>query len=257
MKKIALSLVLIFLSCIAYAAVEDEIVRLEKSDKVVKAPLSFQVVGKAQAAPEVAVIHFVIIGDGDTLTAAQEKMKQTEEAVSAALVKQGVKSTDIELSEFTVVPIMPGGQAGLKPVGYRVQREYKICLPVTEKSLDKVMQVADAALSQGARPMTVPSSSYDRYDPPSPSLLEFAVKDSKPLIKQAMDNGLAQAREMAVQAAEKMGYTAAAVKLVGVRASDNQMGPECFGMDDSGPINSSSWKPIEVDIAIEAAFDVK
>jgi len=65
-------------------------------------------------------------------------------------------------STFNPASLLPSHvSAGLRPLGYRLQRGYSVLIPVTVETLSRLLQIADAVLQQGARPTVVPSE--DRY----------------------------------------------------------------------------------------------
>lgn len=249
---------LIALSVCACLAAGDDSAQPGKLAKP-KAPLMFKVSGQAETLPESVIIHFAIVGDGDTLSAAEEQMQKTEQSVSSSLQKQGLKPKDMQLERFAAIPLQPTGirSSTLKPLGYRVQREYKIILPAMGDSLDRALKIADAALSQGGRPLMLADQSYDTSDLRTPSLMEFTIKDSEKLIKEAMGDALKRARRLAEQAAGEMGCPPSAVSLASVQASQISVGPDSY---DSGqghvPLSYSSWQPIKAIVSVEAHFDV-
>ncbi|MFA0737513.1 MAG: hypothetical protein LKKZDAJK_000601 [Candidatus Fervidibacter sp.] len=126
-----------------------------------QAPLTFRVTGEAQTFPETAVFRFTIIGEGETLGKAQEQLQQIEQEVFKTLEKFGIHWGQISTERFAVIPLQPSISSGasspiaLRPLGYRIQKGYGIMVPVSVENLDKLLQIADAVLKQGARPTVV------------------------------------------------------------------------------------------------------
>lgn len=243
----ALALAAASIGCIA--ADEDGQAKAAKT----KAPLVFRVSGKAQTEPDSVVIRFAVVGSGESLSLAQQQMQATEQSVIKALDKRGVKRKDMELERFAANSLQPAGigSPAVKPLGYRVERQYRITMAATAESLDKVLNIADAAMSQGARPA---APDVDAYGAAQPSLMQFTVKDPDKLTKLAMDDALARARKLAEQAAHDMGYPATSVRLIGVTASDSSVACQGYGSDGRTPVASASWQPVIAVVSVEAEF---
>ncbi len=258
---IFMALIWTFCTCACFA-LPDEDGSIQPQPVKSKHPLTFRVNGQAQMTPENVTIHFVIVGDGDTLSAAQQQTQKSRQSIFSAMEGQGAKSKDVQLERFTATPLQPHGinsTADLKPLGYRVQQQFQLTMPVTNDSLDKVLRIADAAIAQGARQAKSTGYNYDgNYAESQPSMMEFTIKDSEKLTKQAMSDALARARKLAEQAAGEMGYAPGAVKLIAVHAYEVSIVPNrCDSSDGRNPLTSFSWQPIRAMVSIEANFDLK
>jgi len=224
-------------------------------------PLVFRVVGEAQAFPELSVLKFTIVGEGDTLGKAQEQLEQIEQAVFKALSKFEIQRGQIQTERFAVIPLQPSvsaplpASAPLRPLGYRVQRGYSVLIPVTVETLPRLLQIADAVLQQGARPTIVSSEDRYGYSERQPyTLIEFMVRDPDKLIQQAMDDALNRARKLAEQAVQHIGKVT--LKLVRIQVSSIQTLPERRTITPEGrdPISTFAWQPIRVTVSAEVAF---
>lgn len=224
-----------------------------------KAPLVFKLSGRAEAAPDTVIVRFVLVGDGDTLDAAEQQLQKTSEAVVAAIQKQGIKPADMQMERFAAMPLQPSGirsSSALQPLGYRIQRQYKILLPLKTGSMDKALKAAGAALGQGGRPVSLPDGGYDSPDARQSSLLEFTVSEPKKLLHEAMANALKDARSLAEQAGKEMGYSPGAVRLAGVRSSFAGVDPNRYDSVDSSRISSLSWQSVGATVTIEAEYEL-
>ncbi|MCS7187472.1 MAG: SIMPL domain-containing protein [Armatimonadetes bacterium] len=226
-----------------------------------QAPLVFRVTGEVQAFPETAVLKFMVVGEGETLGKAQEQLQQSEQAVFKVLEKFGVRKDQVLIERFAIIPLQPSLSSGppspvaLRPLGYRVQKGYGIVLPVSVETLDKLLQLADAVLQQGARPTVVTEERYGYYPERMPyTLVEFMVRDPERLTQQAMDDALNRARKLAEQATRHIGKVN--LKLVRLTVSNIQTFPERRTITPEGrdPIGTFVWQPIRVTVQAEVLF---
>ncbi len=224
-------------------------------------PLVFRVTGESQAFPETAVLKFTIVGEGETLGKAQEHLQQIEQAVFKTLEKFGIQKGQIGTERFAVIPLQPSISSGvpspiaLRPLGYRVQRGYGVTMTASVETLDKLLQIADAVLQQGARPTVTTEDRYGYYPERVPyTLIEFMVRDPDKLIQQAMDDALNRAKKLAEQATQHIGDVK--LKLVRLTVSNIQTFPERRTITPEGrdPIGTFVWQPIKVTVQAEVAF---
>ncbi len=230
------------------------------------APLSFHVTGQAEAMPDVALLHFSIVGDGESLGAAQEQLDQTEQAVAKALGNFGIKRSQMKVESFNITPLQPSLDSSpmnpttLPALGYRAQRDYTV--PASDvKSIHKLIQIADAALQQGARPTSALPESWrgGGYGDRQPGmLLEFTVKDSDKLLKAAVNDALARARRLAEVANKQMGNRPLHLVYVTVTESSSlsRFGYPTPGGDDQ-PATSSALRPVKMAVSADIGFSNK
>ncbi len=226
-----------------------------------RAPLLFRVTGEAQAFPELAVLRFTLVGEGENLEKASEQLQQVEQAVFKALEQFKIARGQVQTERFAVIPLQPSvsttAPVALRPLGYRVQRGYSITMPVTVEKLDELLKIADAVLKQGAR-LTVLAEDRSYYpDRPNYTLLEFVLPNPDKLVQRAMNDALQRARRLAEQAAQQIGKVT--VRLVRVQVSQIQTVPERRMVTPRGedPIQTFVWQPIRVTVQLEAAFTYK
>jgi len=227
-----------------------------------QAPLTFRVTGEAQTFPETAVLRFTIVGEGETLGKAQEQLQQIEQEVFKTLEKFGIHRGQISTERFAVIPLQPSISSGapspiaLRPLGYRVQRGYGVTMPISVENLDKLLQIADAVLKQGARPTVVTGEErYGYYPERVPyTLIEFMVRDPDKLVQQAMDDALNRAKKLAEQAAQHIGKVS--LRLIRLNVSSIQTFPERRTITPEGrdPIGTFVWQPIRVTVQAEVSF---
>ncbi len=227
-----------------------------------QAPLTFRVTGEAQTFPETAVLRFTIVGEGETLGKAQEQLQQIEQEIFKSLEKFGIQRGQISTERFAVIPLPPSISSGtpspiaLRPLGYRVQKGYGIMMPANVENLDKLLQIADAVLKQGARPTVVTGEErYGYYPERMPyTLMEFMVRDLDKLVQQAMDDALNRAKKLAEQAAQHIGKVR--LRLVRLSITNIQTLPERRTITPEGrdPIGTFVWQPIRVTVQAEVAF---
>lgn len=225
-------------------------------------PLTFRVTGEAQTFPETAVLRFTIVSEGETLSEAQKQLQQIEQAVFKTLGKFGIQRGQIGTERFAVIPLQPSISSGtpspvaLRPLGYRVQRGYGVTMSISVDALDKLLQIADAVLKQGARPTVLTGEErYGYYPERQPyTLIEFMVRDPDKLIQQAMDDALNRARKLAEQAIQHIGKVS--LRLVRLNVTNIQVLPQRRTITPEGrdPIGTFVWQPIRVTVQAEVSF---
>ncbi len=128
-------------------------------------------------------------------------------------------------------------------------------VPVSPETLDKLLQIADAVLQEGAR-LTDSAGSDGGYGEKRVSLFEFQLGDPEKLIQAAMDDAVARARKLAEQAARHMDKPAP--KLVRVQVSDSRIAGDrrdSYVSDSRGAIGAlPSWQPVRASVTLDASF---
>jgi len=235
------------------------------------APLTFRVTGQAEAMPETVTLHFSVVGDGETLSSAMERLDKTERAVADALRKFDVKPEQMKVDRFSLAPLQPTVDPSMNPMnptpppslGYRASRDYSITPAMSVKSLPKAIQIVDAALQAGARATSTPASSSSepwRYGGASQPgmLLEYAVSDPDKLLKEAVNDALARARKLAEEVIKQTGKES--LQLVSVQMTQSTAGyPYSYpgsGMDDS-PSTTAANQSVKVTVSAEVGFSYK
>ena len=147
--------------------------------------------GRADVAPDMAVVNIGIVTTGKTAQLAQAENARVASDVTAALGQLGIFSKDIQ-THYTMSPVYEKGDYR-KAVGYRANNT----VTVTVNDVAKAGQVIDAALSSGATDVNG---------------LRFGLKDAKSVRNTALQMAVQDARSKADAIAAALG-----VKIVGIQ----------------------------------------
>ena len=147
--------------------------------------------GRADVAPDMAVVNIGIVTTGKTAQLAQAENAKIASDVTAALGQLGIFSKDIQ-TYYTMSPVYEKGDYR-KAVGYRANNT----VTVTVNDVAKAGQVIDAALSSGATDVNG---------------LSFGLKDAKSVRNTALQMAVQDARSKADAIAAALG-----VKIVGIQ----------------------------------------
>ena len=147
--------------------------------------------GRADVAPDMAVVNIGIVTTGKTAQLAQAENAKVASNVTAALGQLGIFSKDIQ-THYTMSPVYEKGDYR-KAVGYRANNT----VTVTVNDVAKAGQVIDAALSSGATDVNG---------------LSFGLKDAKSVRNTALQMAVQDARSKADAIAAALG-----VKIVGIQ----------------------------------------
>ena len=147
--------------------------------------------GRADVAPDMAVVNIGIVTTGKTAQLAQAENARVASDVTAALGQLGIFSKDIQ-THYTMSPVYEKGDYR-KAVGYRANNT----VTVTVNDVAKAGQVIDAALSSGATDVNG---------------LSFGLKDAKSVRNTALQMAVQDARSKADAIAAALG-----VKIVGIQ----------------------------------------
>jgi uncharacterized protein len=141
-----------------------------------------------EVAPDCADLTMTITADGGKPGNASVSAQQKEQDLVAALMKLGVESGDIKLSQLSLEPIYAPNREGwatLKVATYRAS----ITVTVTTKKFGQIGDIMDAGAEAGATSL---SSQFRRSDLPE-------------LKKKVRDMAIAAARDKANQTAQGLG----------------------------------------------------
>ena len=147
--------------------------------------------GRADVAPDMAVVNIGIVTTGKTAQLAQAENARVASHVTAALGQLGIFSKDIQ-THYTMSPVYEKGDYR-KAVGYRANNT----VTVTVNDVAKAGQIIDAALSSGATDVNG---------------LSFGLKDAKSVRNTALQMAVQDARSKADAIAAALG-----VKIVGIQ----------------------------------------
>ena len=147
--------------------------------------------GRADVAPDMAVVNIGIVTTGKTAQLAQAENAKIASDVTAALGKLGIFSKDIQ-THYTMSPVYEKGDYR-KAAGYRASNT----VTVTVNDVDKTGQVIDTALKSGATDVNG---------------LSFGLKDARSVRNTALQMAVQDARSKADAIAAALG-----VKIVGIQ----------------------------------------
>ena len=147
--------------------------------------------GRADVAPDMAVVNIGIVTTGKTAQLAQAENAKIASDVTAALGQLGIFSKDIQ-THYTMSPVYEKGDYR-KAVGYRANNT----VTVTVNDVAKAGQVIDAALSSGATDVNG---------------LSFGLKDARSVRNTTLQMAVQDARSKADAIAAALG-----VKIVGIQ----------------------------------------
>jgi uncharacterized protein YggE len=228
------------------------------------APLCFRVTGEAEAMPDVVILHFSAVGDGETLGKAQEGLDQTEQTIAKALERFDIKRAQMKVERYSIMPLTPNLDSSpmnptmLPALGYRAQRDYTITPASSLKSVGKLLQIADVVLQQGARPTSSAPDAWrmESYGNRLPGmLLEFKASDTGKLTRAALTDAINKARKLAVEASKGMGKHT--LRLATVNTSDTVYFPKPVytpDRSDDPPDGSPALQAVKVTVSAEVGF---
>ena len=149
--------------------------------------------GRADVAPDMAVVNIGIVTTGKTAQLAQAENAKIASDVTAALGQLGIFSKDIQ-THYTMSPVYEKGDYR-KAAGYRASNT--VTVTVTVNDVAKTGQVIDTALKSGATDVNG---------------LSFGLKDARSVRNTALQMAVQDARSKADAIAAALG-----VKIVGIQ----------------------------------------
>lgn len=149
--------------------------------------------GEASGRPDLARISTGVVVQADTASAALAENTRAMSAVLDQLAASGVAEADVQTSQFAVTPLyerVERAQQSQPPriVGYQVSNQ----VTVQVRDLDRLGATLDALVGAGANQLNG---------------LSFEIADPKPLLEQARDAAVADARAKAERYATAAGVT--------------------------------------------------
>ncbi|WP_163267950.1 SIMPL domain-containing protein [Chelativorans alearense] len=151
--------------------------------------------GEATVSPDMAVITFAVLREGDTARAAMDENNAAMAAVIAALKEEGVEARDLKTSGLAISPqyVYPNDDNGEeKPriTGYQVTNT----LTVRVRDMEKVGEVLDRSVSLGVNQGG--DIAFTNDDPAE------ALKEAR---TQAVEDAFSKARTLAEAAGVSLG----------------------------------------------------
>jgi uncharacterized protein len=139
-----------------------------------------------EVAPDCADLTMTISSDGARPGVATSAVQAKQQQLIAALMKLGIETGDLKLSQLTLQPIYSeDGSSQLRVATYRAQ----ITVTVTTKRFDQIGAIMDTGAQAGASQM---ASAFRRSDLPEQK-------------KKVRDMALAAAKDKAAQTAKALG----------------------------------------------------
>jgi uncharacterized protein YggE len=144
--------------------------------------------GQVQAAPDMAVLSIGVETEAATPGAALADNAERMTAVMARLQQAGIADQDLQTSQLGVWPVYAEREQPQKVVGYRAGNQ----LSVTLRDIDRIGEILDPAVADGANNVSGPS---------------FAVAEPEPLYQEARDAAVKDAMARAQRYARAAGVS--------------------------------------------------
>ena len=149
--------------------------------------ISISAQGEASQAPDTASLSTGVVTEADSSKEAMQANAEQMEKLMKAIKKAGIDDKDVQTSGISLNPrydYQPNRERNI--VGYQARNT----VTITVRKLDDLSQVIDALTSEGANQLHGPS---------------FSIAEQEPLLAEAREKALAQARARAESYAESLG----------------------------------------------------
>ncbi len=189
MKQAAQIIVVFFLSLFAYTKLAGPI-PFSLSSIVTTKTDTFTVTGegKSTAIPDIAVVNAGVTAQGATVAVVQENINSKTNAIIAAVKKLGIKSEDIQTTNYSVNPTYDYQNTTQRITGYTANNTINIKVRDTARA----NEVIDGATAAGANQI---------------GGVSFDVSDKTKAENEAREKAIAQAKKKAETAAKAAGFT--------------------------------------------------
>lgn len=235
---------------------------------LLSAPITVSASGESQGFPDIVIVRFALIGNGETVAAARQVVQKSAEELLEAIGRLGIPRQRVELQNFEITPLqtqstnISSNPASGVPFGFRVVQGYALTMPIDVSRIDVLSQLIDVLVEKGAR-MGLTEKGYDSsYSSRSPTswLMEFVITDTEPLVKQATEDAIARARQMAGHIASRVGQGNPKIRQVRVNSVMHTLAGEILQVRYGGEpatrsIRAPSWRPVRVYVDITAEFE--
>jgi uncharacterized protein YggE len=145
--------------------------------------------GEAYGVPDMATVQFGYSTSNESVETALQGANQTIDEITSALTQQGIATSDIQTTNFSVWPEDQYDPMTGMPTGVRLYR-VENTLQVIIRDISAVAQVIEAALDQGA------NNVYG---------LTFGIQNTDAIAVQARMDAVANGRVRAEQLAQELG----------------------------------------------------
>ena len=174
--------------------------------------------GEVRAAPDTVTLSAGVTSEAPTAAAALAANTSRMQGVFAALKKLGMADKDMQTANFSVSPQMTGGNNNtpIRITGYQVSNQVQVRLD----DVSKLGAALDALVNAGANQLNG---------------VNFAIKDTAPLLTQARMGAVADARARAETYAKAAGVTLGPI--LSLSENENQGPRPIFWRWPSAPTN--------------------
>jgi uncharacterized protein len=199
--------------------------------------------GQVFAAPDQATINAGVVTDGPTAKDALARNSARMTEVIAALKKMGIESKDIQTSGFNLSPMylpQPPGQTVPRIGGYQVSNN----VTVTVKDLAKLGEIMDQVVQMGSN---------------SVGGVSFSIANPKPLMMQAREAAIGDAKMRAEAYAKAAGVSVGKVAMISEVAAPIVQPAPIYAMRAAAA--DSSAVPVEsgqqqLSLTVTVVFDI-
>ncbi|MBI5448738.1 SIMPL domain-containing protein [Candidatus Gottesmanbacteria bacterium] len=143
--------------------------------------------GKVVVVPDSAVVHAGVQTTAGTAKLAQEQLNKAANAVTQAVKKLGIDTTDIKTTNYSVYPITDYQDKQQRITGYQASSS----LTIKVRDMDKTNSVIDAATGAGANQV---------------GGVVFEVADKSKAENEAREKAVSEAKKKASDAARIAGF---------------------------------------------------
>ena len=143
--------------------------------------------GKVIVPPDIAVVNVGVQANGSTVKQVQDELNLKMNAVSEAVKRVGVKSEDIQTSNYSIYPQYDYQSGGQRITGYQASSN----LTIKVRDIDRANEVIDGATAAGANQV---------------GGISFDVDDKAKAQNEAREKAVAEAKRKAQDAARIAGF---------------------------------------------------
>lgn len=186
MKNLAGAVVLFFVLLFAYTKLAGPL-PLSLVTTITSDAFSVTGEGKSTVSPDIAVVNVGVQANGSAVKQVQDELNRKMNAVSEAIKRVGVKSEDIQTSNYSIYPQYDYQSGGQRIMGYQASSN----LTIKVRDIDRTNEVIDGATAAGANQV---------------GGISFDVDDKTKAQNEAREKAVAEAKRKAQDAARIAGF---------------------------------------------------
>lgn len=238
MRLVLTALIPVMMACSAPAS------QAQSVDSVAPRTISVTGVGRAAAAPDLAVLTFGVQAQGQTAGAALNANAKQMNAVTQTLRARGIAGRDIQTSNFSLNPTYARDERGRtntnKIVGYQTVNT----LTVRVRDVDEVGETIDAVVSAGV----------NRFNG-----VRFAFQDPADLQDDARRNAVKNGKAIAALLAGEAGAKLGPVLTITAHSSNPTPRPMARMMVAEDAVSSTPIEAgeSELSVSVNMVFELK